>query len=165
MNDGMRNRLVRGLWVFAAAFAAAGAGCESNITDRDIQFVSTAEVRDLTRKRLEGDEKAVLLLDARPSAAFEQGRLPTAVNTRLTEFPPDAKRLERYTRYDNLIVYGEDPGSASARALTKRLMELRYKDVRMFEGGVRAWREAGLPLEGAARGGEAGSGESEGPAS
>lgn len=51
-------------------------------------------------------------------------------------------------RYGQLVVYGDDPGTGSAVAMTKRLMMTGYKKVRMFMGGMSEWKRAGLPVEG-----------------
>ena len=49
--------------------------------------------------------------------------------------------------FGTLIVYGDDFGSAIANAMSKRLVELGYKDVRTLRGGLRAWQDAGNEVE------------------
>lgn len=122
-------------------------GCESRMTDADIRMISIEEVRRLADKAAEGHPEAVLLIDARPASHFAQGRLPGAVNIPLQQIDPERDRDPRLQRYDNLVVYGEDPASATARALTKRLMATGYDDVRMFAGGMAEWRARRYPVE------------------
>ncbi len=46
-----------------------------------------------------------------------------------------------------LIVYGTGSGSLDAQVAAAKLVEAGYTQVTVFEGGLDAWREAGLPLE------------------
>ena len=49
--------------------------------------------------------------------------------------------------YDLLIVYGDDYNDPIAEAMSKRLLNLGYKDVRTLRGGITAWTDAGYALE------------------
>lgn len=125
---------------------AALSGCEPNIDDRDIEFIDTAEVRRLTVSA-ETNPKALLLIDPRSHSAFAQGHLPKARNIELADLERDGGRKKWIEAFSEIVVYGNDPGSAVARAVTKRLLHLRYSDVRMYQGGVMEWTKAGFPLE------------------
>ena len=92
------------------------------------------------------DEGTVVLIDPRRSDRFESGHLPNARNVLLPDQTFDRGKDPAIERYENIVVYGNDPGSAAAIAMTKRLMSMRYDGVRWYEQGIREWVDAGLPL-------------------
>lgn len=121
-------------------------GCSQNVSDRAILEISPAEVAE----RLAKSPKAVVAVDARDAQAFAEGRLPGAVRLPLNAMGSDANSAPSAVRGKSLIVvYGEDPGSAGAIALTKRLMSLGIGDVRLMRAGFISWRAQALPIEGA----------------
>lgn len=122
------------------------AGCAGEMTDRDVREVGLGEVKRL-HDRAERDASAVLLIDPRPASAFAEARLPRARNLTLADVASDLGPRSEFRRFDEIVVYGDGPGTASARAMTKRLMALGYDDVRLFSGGLREWRLAGFPIE------------------
>jgi len=120
-------------------------GCEG-ISDKDIEFATLKDVRSL-RDSAAKDPKAMLLIDARAPRHFVAGHIPGAVNYQLPEFDERSSRRATIEAYDELIVYGDNPGTPESKGLTKRLMELGYSDVRLFAGGLMEWKDAGLPVE------------------
>ncbi len=122
-------------------------GCE--ISDADIEFVSVAEVRQL-QIQAEKDPKVLLLVDPRSKGAFDAARIPGAVNMEFRRDMEERGVDPRYKGYRNIVVYGNDPGSAVARGMTKRLMVVGYDDVRLFAGGLDEWRGLNYPVEGTA---------------
>ena len=121
-------------------------GCAAAVSDRAILEISPAEVAE----RLAKSPKGVVAVDARDAEAFAQGRLPGAVRLPLNAIGNDSENAPQAVRGKSLIVvYGEDPGSAGAIALTKRLMSLGVGDVRLMRAGFISWRAQALPIEGA----------------
>lgn len=116
--------------------------CAPKVSDKSIRPISAAEV--VTRTA--GESKGVLLMDTRPPEAFAEGHLPNARNLRLTDISGE-RRDPRLEGYRTIIVYAENPGSASAIAMTKRLISLEYRDVRLMEEGFQGWQSRGLPVE------------------
>ncbi|MCC6426878.1 MAG: rhodanese-like domain-containing protein [Phycisphaerales bacterium] len=134
--------------VMFAGLAALGpslGGCE--ISDKDIEFISVTEVRQL-QQRAEKEPKEVLLIDPRGVAAYRRSHLPAAINLELRPDMEERGVDPRWKGYDNIVVYGDNPGSASARAMTKRLMLVGYDDVRLFAGGLEEWVSMQYPVEG-----------------
>ena len=137
-----RQRFGVGL-VFLALWALPGlSGCTTKISDRAVVRISMTEA---TRRH--GREQA-LFIDARPGPEYARGHIAGAINLRLGDLSY-TRRDPRLTGRSPLIVYGEDPGSATALALAKRLLELEYEGVEYFEPGFLGWRGAGLPVESA----------------
>ncbi|MEL6330331.1 MAG: rhodanese-like domain-containing protein [Planctomycetota bacterium] len=123
-------------------------GC-GNISDARIKPISLAELRPLVQRQTDrpnGD--ALLLIDSRITERYETGHLPTARNVVLGQIPTGTRGGDpRITRFDEVVVYGQDPSSAPARALTKRLIGQGYGDIRMFFDGFDGWERAGLVVE------------------
>ena len=127
------------------AIAALG-GCSENVSDRAILEISPAEVAE----RLAKAPKGVVAVDARGAEAFAAGHLPNAVRLPLNAMGTDARSAPSAVRGKSLIVvYGHDPGSVGAIALTKRLMSMGVGDVRFMRAGFIGWRAQALPIEGA----------------
>ena len=96
-------------------------------------------------------EKGAVPIDARSRDLFRRGHLPGARSFPLgkadrwmaafhREFPPATP----------LVVYCSGGGCPDAFDLAARLLKEGYRDVRVFEGGFPAWRDAGLPVAGRA---------------
>jgi len=117
----------------------AGVGCDTNITDRDIEFISVGEAMVLGRE----SPDATIFLDPRPGDSFQQGHIPGARNLRLPEVPPNSAKERGLDEADMLIVYGENPGTPAARGLAKRLLANGYSVVRLLEGGFDEWKAQG----------------------
>lgn len=124
------------------AFAGAISGCNKGTTDKDIVLTQATEVSAL-RDRLAESPLAVGIIDPRPAARFAAGHLPGAMNINLPAVPTDAKPDRKLKQFEVLVVYGEDPSSASAKAMTKRLISIGYSDVRFMAGGLEEWRARG----------------------
>lgn len=131
----------------AFLFAVLATGCTGckKIDERDINFVTTSEVQRLVA-RAANESKLLILFDTRPEAEFHAAHLPGARNFTALQVDCELGKDPSISRFDNIIVYADHPNSAPAKALTKRLMSARYKNVRLFDGGVAAWKQAGLSL-------------------
>ena len=139
--------------VFLIALLAAGAlvpGCVGprRVSDRDIRVVSIGQLASLMdAQNKEPDEKKLLLIDSRSREKYEAGHIPGARHMQLNAIDPNMKRDEWIDSFDEIVVYADDPGSASPRALVKRMLRMRYDDVRLFPGGYKQWTKSELPVE------------------
>jgi rhodanese-related sulfurtransferase len=124
------------------AVAASLGACNNDVTDADLEkrIITLPEVRkELAAK------SPPLLIDARSRQDFSVEHIPGAVNMGVTSVSGMRGDTDpRLLAYPLLIVYGQDPASAGARALGKRMIASGYDDVRFFAGGVSAWKQAGL---------------------
>lgn len=131
-------RLAFGAIVLATLVAG---GCSKQITDNKVERVALKRV---ARYQASGDE-GVLIIDARRQEQFNGGHIPGARNIRLPEID-ESQRDPRLEKFKTIVVYGDDPGSASAMAMAKRLMSAGYKNVHLFEAGFSSWQARGLPI-------------------
>jgi 3-mercaptopyruvate sulfurtransferase SseA len=134
--------------VLPACLVLAG-GCERTTRDTDIKLISVGEVKHLVDQRDRGKQDAVILIDPRPRKYYDQARLPGARHLTLPDIPARTTTTDpSITRHATIVVYGDDPASATARGMTKRMMAVGYKGVRLFAGGVKEWAQRGYPTEG-----------------
>ncbi len=123
-------------------------GCQRNITDESIVDISLTDLRKVIDEHKSSKDKDVLLLvDPRSPRDFAKGHLPDARNMQLPSIPDRKGELDkRLERFSYVVVYGEDRGSAVAKALAKRMMGVGYDNIYMFGGGIEEWRRAGMVL-------------------
>ncbi|MEO0483305.1 MAG: rhodanese-like domain-containing protein [Planctomycetota bacterium] len=124
-------------------------GCNKDVRDSDIQFISLPELRQRQLDAEQGQTARVLIIDPRSPARFARAHLPGAQNIRLKDVPEEDPKDPRLERFDRLVVYGDNPASAVAKAMAKRLIYVGYgrKTVRWFSGGMAQWAGAGLPID------------------
>lgn len=85
-------------------------------------------------------------MDVRDPESYALGHIPGAKNIRLQDVSA-TKKSPNFDSYRAIVVYGEDPGSARAIAMTKRLLGVGYDDVFLLEGGFAGWRAGGGSIE------------------
>lgn len=138
----------RGCAALAMFGVALAAGCNTGITDADIDNMTLTEVRLLwLEQRERPDQPILLLVDPRRRDAFEGARLPGAVHVTLPDLALQEEIDPSVNVYRNIVVYAEGPGALSGRAMTKRLLVLGYDQTKLFGGGVVEWADAGFPVE------------------
>lgn len=119
------------------ALGLALGGC-SQITDRDIRYIQASELREL-QIRQQSNPSTLALVDPRSVERFEAGHIPGAVRLTLGQIQPDGPRRPELVGRQEIVVYGEDPTAGVGQAMTKRLMEAGYRNVRFYAGGVREY--------------------------
>jgi rhodanese-related sulfurtransferase len=134
------------IWVFALVIAAALAHKYVPRWRARSPFVDPAELK----RRLDtGDD--VVILDVRTAGEFagKGGHLPGAVNL------PFADIQARVMAYDSDLaplkdhpVYVHCGMVQRAARAARTLLDAGFTDVSVVEGGYRAWRRKGFPLEG-----------------
>ncbi len=142
----------RARWVIASFLVSAfwaEVGCTNRITsDRDLVLVDPAEaVKLLDGKKtlLDLDSNAAgAWVDPRSESQFRAGHIPGAISLPFQNLAADRDKLNGY---DVLIVYGNDYHDPKAEGMSKRLLELGFKDVRTLRGGLQAWADLGHPVD------------------
>ena len=82
-----------------------------------------------------------VLVDVRPSEAFNSGHVPQARNVPLGDFEKKAAALPK----NKPIIVICDVGRSALGAAT-RLRKLGFTEVVTLDGGLKAWLTAGLPV-------------------
>ncbi len=127
-----------------------------SITANDLVADACSRIRQIDVEALRALDGAAILIDVREPGEFSSGHLPGAVNLPrgILEFAIEAHpalacraspSLADRTRH--LVVYCL--GGGRAALATDSLQRLGFEHVECLSGGFTAWREAGLPIEGA----------------
>jgi len=85
-----------------------------------------------------------LLLDVRETKEVEGGKLPNAVHVPLSQLASRGGELSKFVARP-VIAYCER--GQRGRAATAVLAKLGFKDVYHLQGGFKAWKDAGLPVQ------------------
>lgn len=142
----MTKRLGSSVLALFTASILALAGCEAGTSDADIRIMTLAEARQL-HAQLDESPDRVVFIDPRPTRAFQAARIPGAIHLEIPDLPPDSPRSARLRGYSLLVVYGDNPSDALAKAMTKRLIRNKYPAVRWFAGGLSEWTASGGAVE------------------
>ena len=85
-----------------------------------------------------------LILDVRETQEYEGGRVPNAVHVPLSQLAGRGQELKKFTSRP-VIAYCERGGRS--RSAAGKLAKLGFSEVYTLRGGLRAWADAGLPVE------------------
>lgn len=99
-------------------------------------------VDDLARMLADGE--APIVVDVRSTTGQGDGRIPGAITFRQDAWPDDLKAPHDEAM---VVVYCACPNEASAALVARQLMARGFKRVRPLQGGIEAWRAAGLAIE------------------
>jgi rhodanese-related sulfurtransferase len=96
-------------------------------------------------------EKTFYLIDTLKSDHFSRIHLQHAVNACVFEvtFVDQVKSIAE-DKNSEIVLYGASKKSFDAITAAEKLEQNGYKYIYVLEGGIEAWRSAGLPLEGEA---------------
>jgi rhodanese-related sulfurtransferase len=135
------------LLLAATVLLPGGCGGKS-ISDRDLVLLDPQEGMQLVEGRkkllgLGGAEKCAWV-DPRSARKYRDGHIPGAIHLPFQKLSEEEDRLRGF---DVLIVYGDGFKDDLAGGMSKRLLELGFKDVRTLRGGLKAWTRADLELE------------------
>ena len=89
------------------------------------------------------NRRKAYVLDLRPEAAFKEGRLPGAKLVDVAEITPTIEKWRLDRKHPVVLVC--DTGMHSRKALAE-VQKLGFAEVGILDGGVKAWKEAALPL-------------------
>lgn len=101
--------------------------------------MDSISVQDLSPK-LKEQGKRTILIDVREPEEFSRARIPEAVNVPLKRIPTATDVLKNYSR---IYVHCASGGRS---ALACDLLQSVGVPAINVEGGISAWKEAGLPV-------------------
>jgi rhodanese-related sulfurtransferase len=104
---------------------------------------SVKDIGNLEVTRLMNSANAVLV-DVRETKEFEGGRLPKAVHIPLSQL---GSRGDELAKYAGRPVVAYCMSGNRSRMAGSALARLGFTDVYHLQGGYRAWKDAGLPVE------------------
>lgn len=128
--------------------AMVTAGCTKSISDKNLVLIDPDEGMQLVegRKKLLGlgGTETAAWVDPRSERKYRDGHIPGALSLPFQKLEEEQSRLRRY---DVLIIYGDDFNDPLADGMSKRLLEMDFRDVRTLHGGLKAWTRADLEIE------------------
>lgn len=107
------------------------------------RFSPMKELGTLGATHLVNTQDAVLV-DVRETKEYDGGRVPNAVHIPLSQLPARAGELAKFQGRPVIAYCASGNRSRMAGAA---LAKVGFKDVYNLNGGFRAWKDAGLPVE------------------
>jgi rhodanese-related sulfurtransferase len=133
--------------MLVTALLLVGCNRAARTSDKDLQFVAPTDGMQLVQGRSRllglGSPRTGTWVDPRTEREFLEGHIPGAVHLPYQNVSTDSGRLRAY---DILVVYGNDYNDLKAEGMSKRLLELGFKEVYTLQGGLRAWQDEGNVL-------------------
>ena len=131
-------------WILFLAFFLSGAMILWPVIQRrmsPVKEIGTVNVTQLI------NHQNALLLDVREPGEFTGGKLPNAVHIPLSQLKDRVGELAKMTSRPVVVYCGL---GRRARAAGSLLASAGFGSIYMLSGGLKAWKDAGLPLETAA---------------
>ncbi len=147
MNAGFNARKTLAIMLILTVSASL-IGCSNKTSDRDISLINAGDAQAIVQGRSKllglGGTTVGVWLDPRSERDFRLGHIPGAINL---PFQNVAKNHHILQKYEVIVVYGSTYNDPKATAMSKRLMQLGYKDVKTLRGGLSGWKAAGYDVE------------------
>ena len=128
-------------WLLVLTFVASGLMLLWPLVSRRLSPVKEIGTADTTR--LINRENAVLL-DIREASELEAGKLPNAVHIPLSQLQSRVGELSKYTSRPVIVYCARGMRSRGAAGM---LAKAGFAGIYQLQGGVKAWKDAGLPVE------------------
>ena len=128
-------------WLLLLTFVASGLMLLWPLVARRLSPVK--EVGTLDATRLINHEDAVLL-DVRETNELATGKLPNAIHIPLSQLTDRVGELAKLTSRPVVIYCARGTRSRGAAAA---LAKAGFAGIYQLHGGLKAWKDAGLPLE------------------
>ena len=128
-------------WMLVVAFVASGLMLLWPLVQRRLSPVR--EIGTLNVTQLINRENAVLL-DVREPKEFEGGKLPNAIHIPLSQLPGRIGELAKMTSRP-IVVYCER--GQRSRAAVATLAKQGFANIYQLQGGLKSWKDAGLPVD------------------
>jgi len=111
---------------------------ERDRTEDGVSFIS----RETLQTWME-EEKDLLVIDVLSPESYAQAHLPGAVNIPGAQLKDKAKYLAKHR---TVVAYCASFTCRASTAAVRTLTELGFPDVHDYEGGLKDWKDAGLPV-------------------
>jgi len=107
-------------------------------------MTKTIDTEELKRKIDGGGD--FVLVEVLAEKPYRRGHIPGAVNIPYRTIGGEARR--RFDPEQEIVVYCADSSCRASGIAAEKLESMGFENVRHYEGGKKAWTDAGYPLEG-----------------
>ena len=128
-------------WQLVLIFVLSGAMLLWPLVQRQIS--GTTDIGTLQLTQLMNNEKAVTL-DVRETKEFVDGKLPGAIHIPLSQLKDRMGELDKYKERPVITYCGR---LQRARSANGELGRAGFTKLYTLTGGLKAWKDAGLPLD------------------
>jgi len=128
-------------WMLVLTFVASGLMLLWPLVSRRLSPVK--EIGTAVATRLINRENAVLL-DVREAAELAAGKLPNAVHVPLSQLKDRTGELAKYASRPVIVYCARGQRSRGAAGT---LAKAGIANIYQLQGGLKAWKDAGLPVE------------------
>ncbi len=94
------------------------------------------------------DKKMAKFIDPRDEWDFKEIHIKGAINIPAYKFSRSMADLKKLNKDDMIVVYCEDEYCDNGKSICDSLIDLMYKNVFLYKGGIDEWQFAQYPLEG-----------------
>jgi rhodanese-related sulfurtransferase len=123
------------------------ASCQKPIVHPEVPRIPALEVKEMLAKK-----EDFVIVDTNPADFFDMWHIPTAINIpyiKMMDNPGKRESMVSALPKDRLIVLYclcEEGADSSEVALILRGMDFRRDKIKVLEGGMIKWDEAGYPM-------------------
>ncbi len=119
---------------------------QSAVTNEQVADEAGITLDEVARLAVDG---GAVLIDARSPEEFAEGHIPGARNVPVRQAEKDVTLIaNRFDLMTDIVLYcGSGKCEDSGRLYDIMTKLLEYPNVRLFRGGMEAWREQGYPIE------------------
>ncbi|MFW6277648.1 MAG: rhodanese-like domain-containing protein [Prolixibacteraceae bacterium] len=101
--------------------------------------ITTGELK----QKLENND--IKLVEVLSEEEYNKAHIKGAVNIPLEKIVTEAS--DKFDKEDEIVVYCSDKNCTASPTAAKKLKDSGFTAVYHYEGGKKAWKEAGLPME------------------
>ena len=109
---------------------------------------SELQTASLARVRAAVEHRSAIIVDARPQARFQAGRIPGALNLPAREDSQEVlAQIHEFSQVMPVIVYCESEHCQDSQKVAQRLRQAGVPNVQVFHGGWQQWTQQGQAVE------------------
>jgi rhodanese-related sulfurtransferase/peroxiredoxin len=98
-----------------------------------------------TLQKFQKEEKDLVVVDVLSAKSYARAHVEGAINIPLKELK---KKMSTLSKDAKIVVYCANYKCHASTAAAKQLNAAGFKDVHDYKGGIKEWKEAGLPIGG-----------------
>lgn len=137
----MRSRFVTAWSALIVCIGSSLTACTRSVDDNKIKYIEAGDLRQMMSVGATRPDY-LFLIDPRSEREYAEGHISGAEHITIDRVVGESSpRNPPFGRYTHVVVYGNDPASAPAKGMVKRILSLGHKHTRMYTGGMKEWAD------------------------